>query len=72
MSKPARVFDVGDRVYASPYSCEGTVQDVTWGDAITLISGFEIKGRWIYWVELDGEDLKPKGFSDDGLILCDR
>jgi hypothetical protein len=54
------VFKVGERVFAQIYNCWGTVVKVEWQNDIEPES-------FIYFVELDGKDLKPRGFGEECL-----
>jgi hypothetical protein len=55
------MFKVGDRVYAKPYSCSGTVIKVEWREELKLTDNSLIPSNYVYWVELEGKDLKPRG-----------
>jgi|GEM_PF-4542507 len=54
---------IGDRVFAEPYDCWGTVVDIQCHDELKLKPGFSLPQRLAYYVKLDGKDLKPRGFS---------
>jgi hypothetical protein len=60
---------VGDRVHAKPYNCPGKVTKVEWQEELKLVGGSSISAGYIYWVELEGKGLKPRGFSDKCLKL---
>ena len=62
-------FKVGDRVHAKPYNCPGRVTKVEWKEELKLKTDFSIPAGYIYWVELEGKHLKPRGFSDECLEL---
>ena len=63
------MFKVGDRVYAKPYSCSGTVIKVEWREELKLTDNSSIPSAYVYWVKLEGKGLKPRGFSDRCLEL---
>ena len=52
-----------DRVFVKPYNCMGTVVRVTWLEELKFTPDFAIPEGWVYIVELDGKDWKPRGFS---------
>ena len=56
-------IDLGDRVFAKPYDCWGTVVEIKCRDELKLKPGFSFPKRLSYYVKLDGKDLKPRGFS---------
>jgi hypothetical protein len=63
------MFKVGDRVQAKPYNCSGTVIKVEWRKELKLTDNSSIPSNYVYWVELEGKDLKPRGFSSKCLKL---
>lgn len=64
-------FNSGDRVYAKPCERDGTVTKVEWFEEIKL-PDFSVPEGYIYWVKLDGKDVKPQGFRDRALEFSDR
>lgn len=62
-------YKIGDRVYVDPYDCFGTVTKVEWREELKLTDNSSIPSAYVYWVELEGKDLKPRGFSDRCLKL---
>ena len=56
-------WNKGDRVYVKPYDCKGAVIKVEWQEELKLVGGSSIPEGFVYWVELEGKDLKPRGFS---------
>ena len=70
MSKPS--FSVGDRVYAQPYNCFGVIVKVQWQEKLNLRPDLAIPEGFIYWVKLEGKELKPRGFSSRCLRKDER
>lgn len=60
-------WNKGDRVYVKPYDCSGSVVKVEWQEELKLSNDLAISEGFIYWVELEGKDLKPRGFSSECL-----
>ena len=57
-------YKVGERVYVDPYNCMGKVVKVQWREEIKLTANRAISEGFVYWVKLEGKDLKPRGFSN--------
>lgn len=69
MKKTKKLIKVGDRVYVKPYNCLGIVTKVEWSEELKLTDNLSIPPHYVYWVELKGKNLKPRGFSDKCLGL---
>ena len=66
-----KLIEIGDRVYVKPYSCLGIVTKVEWQEELKLTDDLTILPGYVYWVELEGRDLKPRGFNIKSLkLIC--
>ena len=56
-------LNLADRVWVKPYQCWGKITKIEWQEKIILEGDRNISAGFVYWVELERKDLKPKGFS---------
>ncbi len=57
-------YFVGDCVYVKPYDCLGEIVRVQWREELKLSDSLAIPEGMVYWVKLEGKNLKPRGFSN--------